>query len=625
MLTTTVLSTVLVLAAAATGAPVEDKVHATFQAPANTRFEFGGVVGTRLKANLENWELRAPVSNPALVQMFYDRDRKPSRNLLPWSGEFIGKYLCSSILSYRALRNPRQKRMIDRLTASLIGSQGPDGYLGPFDRENRLTGKNWDIWGHYWAIRALLLYHEEFGSKESLDAATRAADLLAAKFLDKDFRFTNDGSFGQMNYSVIHAFTQLYRMTGKPSYLAMANWIVKEWDRPGAGLYMRMALAGREMFEFPGNRWESLHDFLGMSDMYFLTGEAKYRQAFEHIWYSILRGDRHNTGGFTSGERTTGNPYDGGAIETCCTVAWIDMSIEMLRLTGDSMVADELELSTLNGMIGGQHPSGNWWTYNTPMDGVKEASAHSIHFQCRPGSPELNCCSVNGPRGMALVTQWAVLRAQDGVALNYYGPSKFEIDAPSGQRLIISQASNYPRDGRTTIRLSLAKPEQFTLRLRVPAWSNQTRVVVNGQRVAGVRPGTYLALDRKWSDGSVIVMDLDFSPHYWVGEREADGKTSVYRGPILLAFDPFYNVIDLPDIPEMDARDLRFAPESSTEEIQPWVLVAVKADGGKTVKLCDFATAGAYGNPYRTWLPMRNVSPVPFDRARPVWNNRPVH
>jgi hypothetical protein len=71
--------------------------------------QFEGLVGQRLKANMENWQLRAPDSNPALVEMFYDRDRKPDRTLLPWSGEFVGKYLCASILSYRILKDPRQK------------------------------------------------------------------------------------------------------------------------------------------------------------------------------------------------------------------------------------------------------------------------------------------------------------------------------------------------------------------------------------------------------------------------------------------------------------------------------------------------------------------------------------
>ena len=66
-----------------------------------------------------------------------------------------------------------------------------------------------------------------------------------------------------MNYGVIHAFTQLYEITGKPEYLEMAKWIVREWDLLGAGISMRMALAGKDMLEFPGNRWGSLHNFLG--------------------------------------------------------------------------------------------------------------------------------------------------------------------------------------------------------------------------------------------------------------------------------------------------------------------------------------------------------------------------
>lgn len=585
--------------------------------------QFEGLVGRRLKANMENWEMRAPDSNPALVEMFYDRDRKPDRNLLPWSGEFVGKYLCASILSYRILKDPRQKVMIDRVTRALMDSQGTDGYLGPFDQKNRLTGQNWDIWGHYWAIRALLMYYQEFDSAEALQAATRAADLLVRTFLNKGLHFTNDGSYGQMNYSVIHAFTQLYQVTGKAEYLEMAKWITKEWDLPGAGLYMRMALAGREMFEFPGNRWESLHDFLGMYDMYLLTGDPQFHQVFTHVWYSILKGDRHNTGGFTSGERTTGDPYDKGPIETCCTVAWIDMSIAMLKVTGNSQVADELELSALNGLLGGQSPSGSWWTYNTPMDGVKEASVQTINFQCRPGSPELNCCSVNGPRGLGMVAEWAVMHSTDAFVLNYYGPSTFQVPTPGGQTLRLGQQTEYPVSGKILIHVGLSSPEKLILKLRIPSWSQTTRISVNGENLPRPNPGSYLGLQRLWKDGDTISLDLDMSFHFWAGERECDGKTSIYRGPILLAFDPVYNAMDPNEIPELDSRDLSPRLEETHRLFQPCVLLSVKATNGQDIKLCDFATAGAYGNYYRTWLPIRNIQPLPFDPSRPIWSNRP--
>jgi uncharacterized protein len=608
--------------AASLHAEVPYKVAPVFQRPAGLRAQLGGVVGERLRANLENWELRAPEANPAMLEMFTDRDRKPGRNLLPWSGEFVGKYLCSSILSYRLLGDPRQRALIQRVARELMAKQASDGYLGPFDAANRLTGRNWDIWGHYWAIRALMLYREEFGDEEALRVSRRAADMLADKFLDKGIALTNDGSFGQMNYAVIHAFTALYRATGEPRYLAMARWITREWDRPGAGLYLRFALAGREMYEFPGNRWESIHDFQGLHEMYLLTGEPRFGQAARHIWNSILKGDRHNTGGFTSGERTTGNPYDTGAIETCCTIAWMDWSVDMLKLEGDSLIADELELSTFNGMIGGQHPSGRWWTYDTPMDGTRKASAHSIVFQARAGSPELNCCSVNGPRGLGLIGEWALLGSGKGLVLNYYGPSTLRAPTPGGQEVSIEQKTEYPKDGDIKIGVRLTRPEKFELRLRVPSWSARTRVVVNGAAQAA-RAGTYLVLDREWTSGDRIEISFDMSFHFWAGEREQDAKTSVYRGPLLLAFDALDNEADIDKIPELDGAHMQGTAESTERLFKPWVLLKFAGTNAPSIRLRDFATAGSYGTPYKTWLPVRNVKPIGYDRRRPVWTNQP--
>src|SRR5262249_28228130 len=144
------------------------------------------------------------------------------------------------------------------------------------------------------------------------------------------------------------------------------------------------------------------------------TGEAQYRDAFISHWRTIRDFDRRNSGAFSGGEQATGNAFVPSAIETCCTVAWMAISVDMLRLTGDLQVADELELSTFNAALGAQHSSGRWWTYNTPMDGDRKASAHEIVFQARAGSPELNCCSVNGPRSLGMLSEWAVMADDRG-------------------------------------------------------------------------------------------------------------------------------------------------------------------------------------------------------------------
>jgi len=113
------------------------------------------------------------------------------------------------------------------------------------------------------------------------------------------------------------------------------------------------------------------------------------------------------------------------------------------------------------------------------------------------------------------------------------------------------------------------------------------------------------------------------SLHYWVGDRKCQGLTSIYRGPLLLAFDPVYNTVDPDAVPSLVAETLRPEIATTNRAIQPWVLVKVRALNGQEVELCVFATAGAYGNYYRSWLPIRGVDPITFDVHKPIWNNRP--
>ena len=114
----------------------------------------------------------------------------------------------------------------------------------------------------------------------------------------------------------------------------MAREVETDWER--AGDYLRAGLDGREFYQSPRPRWESLHDLQGLVELWRITGDQKYCEAFTHHWRSIRRWDRRNTGGFSSGEQATGNPYAPTAIETCCTVAWMALTLDYLRLTGDS-------------------------------------------------------------------------------------------------------------------------------------------------------------------------------------------------------------------------------------------------------------------------------------------------
>ena len=625
------------------------------------RMRMDGFVGDYLRGITEQWLLVAPKANPAMLEMFRDRDASPLRGMVPWAGEFAGKYLTGAVQVLRVTGDPTLKAWLREFVRRLISLQDEDGYLGPWTKRCRLTNMNssgehtWDTWSHYHIMLGLMLWHEEARDGEALACAMGIADLICRKYLGrKKTRLVDTGST-EMNLAPVHALAMLYRKTKRERYLKMALQIVDEFaagnnEGPLAGDYLRQALRGTEFFQTPKPRWESLHPIMGLAELYWITGEDQYRQAFTQIWWSVVKLDRHNNGGFTSGEQAKGDPYDFGAIETCCTIAWAAMSVEMLKMTGSSVVADELELSTLNSVVGMHSSTGRWCTYNTPMNGVRRCFTTDANWQAREGSPELNCCSVNSSRGFGLLSDWALMKDRQGLVLNYYGPSTMTAKLKSGLSVTLAQETQYPIDGRTVIRVTPSKAAEFTLKLRIPHWSARTSVKLNGEAIPGVEPGRYAEIERKWRRGDRIDLDLDFSLHFWRGERDCAGLASVYRGPFLLAYDHRYNLenaargkkqvyVDYltrprnaPDwhatdcmlnIPSLDARSLEPKRVQWQDWLPPVLLLECKAANGKTVRLCDFGSAGEAGTPYVSWLPITHLPPrAGFSRTNPLRTNR---
>ena len=568
---------------------------------------------------------------------------------MPWAGEFAGKYLTAAVQVWRLTRDPELGALLERFVAELIALQDKDGYLGPWPQEFRLANGvsypdgreqcTWDTWGHYHVMLGLLLWHEDTGHEAALKCAEGIADLLCRRYLgDVSPRLVETGST-EMNLAPIHSLCLLYRRTASEDYLLLAKQICDEFaardanGNPLAGDYLRAALSGEEFFQTPKPRWESLHPIMGLAELAALTGEASYRVAFEHLWHSIRRHDRHNNGGFSSGEKATGNPYDLAAIETCCTIAWMALSVEMVRLTGDPAAADELELSLVNSVAGMHSSTGRWATYNTPMDGVRKASAHEIAFQSREGTPELNCCSVNSARGFGLLSDWALMRDDEALVLNWFGAGSVTTSVKPGVTVTIVQESDYPFSGKAALRIEPTSPVEFTLKLRLPGWSVRTQATINGEPIergpgsalsqgapsivpsaaswhlgAGESRASYLVLQRTWRMTDRIEMVFDMSLRYWLGERECTGKASLYIGPVLLAYDRRFNGMDPDQIPALDLRSLRYRVVECQEWVPALLLVEVQDATGRSVRLCDFGSAGEGGTPYCSWLPVREPS-----------------
>lgn len=610
-------SVLLVLSLTETASLGRPRGELKLSRPRGAVFQFHGPLGRRIKAGAGKWLIDTPGGNPGLLDMFARRDSGKPINLVPWAGEFVGKYLISGVQALSMSDSARLKKTLSGVVARLIDLQAPDGYLGPWPKRERLKG-HWDLWGHYHVMLGLILWSEHTGDAEAMRSARKAADLICETYLDTGLRVHQAGSH-EMNMSVIHVMARLGRQTGDKRYLRMSREILKDFEK--AGDYFRTGLQGVEFFRTPRPRWESLHAIQGLVELYRITGDKRLRKAFLHHWASIRRFDMRNTGGFSSGEKATGNPYADSPIETCCVVAWCAVMIDALALTGDATIADDIELATFNALAGAQHPSGGWCTYDTPMNGRRIPSHLSILFQARADTPELNCCSVNGPRGFGMLRRWAVMTAEDRIAVNYYGPMLAKMTLADKTAIAVEVKGDYPIGETASVTVDAPADRELTVCLRIPKWSTRTQVSLNDRPVRNVKPGAYLEIRRRWSKNDKVTLRFNLAVRGISGDLEQRGGISLYRGPILLACDERFAAarttsLDAAKLGEARAVAMDAKTAAAAGEHKPWLLVDAPTVDGTSVRLCDFASAGATGRGYRSWLAAENPrppAPVPLD------------
>ena len=164
----------------------------------------------------------------------------------------------------------------------------------------------------------------------------------------------------------------------------------------------------------------------------------------------------------------------------------------MLRLTGDSTIADDMERSFYNALLGAFLPDGSNVMHINPClcGGWKRPAGDQI-----PGFRSHDCCRAQGPYGLSLAPQIAVMKTEGGYAVNLY-----EDLTAAG---ILKITGGYPAGNKAAV--TLLKSGEFELALRIP---RDFGCRVDGHAVSG---GTYHRLKRHWQAGDRIELEFDFS------------------------------------------------------------------------------------------------------------------
>lgn len=538
-----------------------------------------------------------------------------------WQSEFLGKWMLSAVAAYQYNADMALLEKIKYAAEGLMATQLANGYIGNYGPDDQLKG--WDIWGRKYSMLGLIRYYEISGDIKALDAASRVADHLMRQVGPESENIIKTGFYrGMASSSVLEPIVYLYKYTGQKNYLDFANYIVHQWERDEGPELISKALNHvnvSERFPAPDRWWswencqkayEMMSCYDGLLELYKVTKKPEYLDAVIHTAENIIATEINIAGsgsGFECWYGTVKNQtrptYH--TMETCVTITWMNLCNKLLELTGEPKYADEIEKSFYNALMASMKFDASEIAKYSPLEGTRQAGEE----QC---GMHINCCNANGPRGFVMIPDFGIKTKGNDVFINYYGESDAVVQINSTNKISLRQSTSYPESGTIDMHVMPEKNETFALHLRIPSWSDETIVSVNGSAIDRATPGTYLSISREWTKGDKLHIEFDMRGKLnW-----RDGHQAITRGPIVLARDSRFDdgFVDETMIIEEQKNIIELTPiENKPPHI--WMAFSAPCKTGtdlegegsvaKPISFCDFASAGNTWNPstrYRVWL-----------------------
>ncbi len=563
--------------------------------PSAIRLE--GWLGARIEANEKNRLLKVD-TEPLLAGY----RKKPG--IHPWIGEHVGKWLHAATLAWANTGDPALRAKLDQVATELARAQEPDGYLGTYTPDKRFglyPGADWDVWSHKYCLIGLLTYYHYTGNPQALQACRKAGDLLIATFPARKSIIAAGTHMGMAATSILEPVVLLYEFTGDDRYLGFARYIVGAWDEPNGPKIIAALLKEKQVNKTAnGKAYEMLSNLVGLCELARVTGDRSLLQPVVIAWEDIVSKRLYLTGSASAGEHFQADyvlPNQPGAhiCETCVTVTWIQLNLQLLRLTGEARYGNELERTFYNHLTAAQHPAGADWCYYTALEGKK------------PYDAGINCCHSSGPRGLALAPQTTYLKlrrdGQDILGISTFETSSARLQL-GGRLVTVVQQSGFPRARETTLSLRTAGPVRAGVLWRVPAWAAPLSFELNGQPLkASVRDGWATVSAREWKDGDRLKVAFGYSPRLVLGTQGNKGRAALAWGPFVLAYEEGGN----PGLPPasglslVEAEPMLVLKDGAGLAFEAQVATRLGPEPRKAA-FVTFADAGLGGGTYRVWL-----------------------
>lgn len=501
-------------------------------------------------------------------------------------GEFYGMVFQDSDVAkwlegaaYSLAQNPdaELESRCDEIIELIGQAQQADGYLNTYftvkEPDKRWTNLHeaHELYCAGHMIEAAVAYAECTGKSKLLDIMCGMADHIYQHFIE-------EGAEGYPGHPEIElALMRLFRCTKEEKYKELALHFInvrgvnsdyykqeKERDpwtvwgsNPDDKEYAQNTEPVRMQRKAVGHAVRAVYLYTGMADAAMETGDADLAEACKTLWNNITQCRMYVTGAIGSayeGEAFTKDyhlPNDTAYAETCAAIGLIFFANKMLYLERDRKYVDVMERALYNCVLAGMQLDGTRFFYVNPLEALPgisgEAQTHKHALPVRPKWFACACCPPNVARLLSSIAEYAWHVLPGKLFSNLFVEGTLDLSDTFGGKIELRTA--YPYDNVIEYHFS---PDRETMSvpiaIRIPAWSRDTVIRLNGRPVKYEMEDGYAFLYRDFSAADVLTIELDMSVRkvYTTNRVSANtGKAAVERGPLIYCAEGVDNEDDV--------------------------------------------------------------------------------
>ncbi len=423
-------------------------------------------------------------------------------------GHFTGHYLSALALQSVHAGDAEAKGRGDLMVRELARCQEAlgNGYLSAFPEElfDRLRADQ-RVWAPFYTLHKIMAgmldMHLLTGNPEArrvLDGIVGWVARWTQPLGDAHMARVLEREYGGMN-EVLYGYAEL---TGEQRWRELAARFDHE------RIFAPLAAGCDELNGLHVNT--TIPKIIGAARGFELKGDRRLHDVANYFWHTVTERRCYCTGGTSNGESWNTPPgvlakeLSGYTQECCVTYNLQKLTRHVFGWSNDPRAADYYERAYYNGILGVQHPADGAKLYYVPLQsGFWKLYGTPLHdFWCCTGS----MAEAFAKLGDSIYFRDAPDTPGSGLYVNLFVASTLDW---AGKGLRLEQQTRFPHEPSTRIRLKLARPAKFPVRIRVPWWMDGGNASINGRKLeAFAAPSSYLVLDRTWRDGDTIDVSL---------------------------------------------------------------------------------------------------------------------